>query len=54
MVTTQLLVTILVKFPSAVSEIQRSKVTAFPLTMPIGLTTVFPLPWEPVILLQTI
>ena len=25
------------------------QITVFPLTMPIGLTTMFPLPWEPVI-----
>ena len=36
------------KFPIAVSKIQRSKVARFPSTMLIKLTTVFPLPWEPV------
>ena len=42
---------ILVKFPSAVSEIQRSKVTAFPLTRLMEFTTVFPLPWGLVIII---
>ena len=42
----------LVKFPSAVSKIQGSKVIGFPYTVPIGLTTEFPLSWEPVIIMS--